>query len=534
MIDPGSTLLHYGRTAVGTSVAFALLVGIVAGCASVVPAPDARALQVAHETDNIDRTAAWFDAHRNQPPSLRAFLQRMPKGGDIHSHLGGAVYAESYIGWAAEAGYCVDESDDALRLLSCPEDSTMSRLADRLDDSGFYNRLIDQMSIRNLDLSGRSGHDQFFAAFRTFGPVSRLRIGEAVAEVATRAANQRTYYLELMVSVQNFAVRKLGHRLDPGSDHASMHRQLLDPEAGLGELLAAGRGELDRLEQELQQAMNCGGPTAAPGCEVKIRYLQTSSRHVSPAEVFAQLTFAVELARTDPRVVGINFVAPEDSRVALRDYTAHMQMLDFLISAAPEVNVSLHAGELTLGLVPPEDLRFHIREAVETGHARRIGHGVDIAYEDGAPELLAEMRERGVLVEICLTSNDVILDVRGNEHPLPIYLEAGVPVTLATDDEGLSRIDLTNEYLRAALTYDLGYRELKTMARNSLEHSFLPGASLWQPGTFEVTEACTHDSTGATNPSPICSQFLESSERAHAQWRLEAELATFETLTWLP
>jgi len=143
------------------------------------------------------------------------------------------------------------------------------------------------------------------------------------------------------------------------------------------------------------------------------------------------------------------------------------------------------------------------------------------------------MRKRGVLVEICLTSNDVILNVRGNEHPLPMYLEAGVPVTLATDDEGVSRIDLTNEYLRAALTYDLGYRELKAMARNSLEHSFLPGTSLWQPGTLLVTEACARD-TGSANLSPACAESLASSERAQEQWRLETEFVAFETLSWAP
>lgn len=115
-----------------------------------------------------------------------------------------------------------------------------------------------------------------------------------------------------------------------------------------------------------------------------------------------------------------------------------------------------------------------------------------------------------------------------------MYLEAGVPVTLATDDEGVSRIDLTNEYLRAALTYDLGYRDLKTMARNSLEHSFLPGASLWRSGAFEVAEACARDSAGGANPSPACAEYLASSERAREQWRLEAELVAFETLSWVP
>jgi adenosine deaminase len=89
------------------------------------------------------------------------------------------------------------------------------------------------------------------------------------------------------------------------------------------------------------------------------------------------------------------------------------------------------------------------------------------------------MAKKNVLVEICLTSNDVILGVSGDRHPLPVYMKYGVPVALATDDEGVSRSDMTHEYLRAAETYGLSYGELKRMARASLEHSFIPGDSLW-------------------------------------------------------
>ena len=87
--------------------------------------------------------------------------------------------------------------------------------------------------------------------------------------------------------------------------------------------------------------------------------------------------------------------------------------------------------------------------------------------------LLAEMRKRPVAVEINLTSNDKILGVRGKDHPLPTYLAAGVPVVLSTDDAGVSRINLTNEYFRAARDYGLNYRTLKAIARNALIHSFL-------------------------------------------------------------
>src|SRR5690606_35677389 len=98
------------------------------------------------------------------------------------------------------------------------------------------------------------------------------------------------------------------------------------------------------------------------------------------------------------------------------------------------------------------------------------------------------MRERGVLVEICLTSNDGILGVRGAEHPLRTYRNHGVPVALATDDEGVSRSDLTQEFFRAATEQGLGYRELKEMARNSLRYAFVE-----EPVKARLLEALERD-----------------------------------------
>src|SRR5207245_9124189 len=131
------------------------------------------------------------------------------------------------------------------------------------------------------------------------------------------------------------------------------------------------------------------------------------------------------------------------------------------------------------------------------------------------------------------TSNDLILGVRGREHPLKAYMHAGVPVALSTDDEGVSRIDLTNEYRRAATEQGLSYRDLKMLARNSLEYAFLPGASLWQssrPG--EVIEACAASAPGIAPPPGPCGALLDRSERARLQWQLEAQFRNFEATRW--
>jgi adenosine deaminase len=240
--------------------------------------------------------------------------------------------------------------------------------------------------------------------------------------------------------------------------------------SGLAYCVATKRNDLATAIGMIRTSLGCDAPAPQPGCSVTFRYIVQIFRGNPPDDVFVQTATAAALIRAEPRLVGLNLVGPEDYLVARRDYTRQMQIIRFLAGNVP---VALHAGELWLGLVPPPDLTFHIRQAIEIGGARRIGHGVSLAFERDAAGLLADMRARPVVIEIALTSNDVILGVRGKDHPLPAYLAAGVPVVLSTDDAGIARIDLTNEYFRAARDYGLGYRQLKAIAGNALRYSFL-------------------------------------------------------------
>ena len=212
---------------------------------------------------------------------------------------------------------------------------------------------------------------------------------------------------------------------------------------------------------------------------MKTRYVYQVFRNTPKGLVFAKTLFGFELAAADPRIVAINFVGAEDDVIAMADYAEHMRMIGFLCTLYPSVHVSPHAGELAPGLVPPEGLCCHVRLAVEQALADRIGHGVDVMYEDRPYDLLKHMADKGVLVETNLTSNKVILGVEGKTHPFATYRKLGVPVALSTDDEGVSRIDLTHEYVSAVEDFGLTYAELKELVRNSLEYSFLPGPSLW-------------------------------------------------------
>jgi adenosine deaminase len=478
------------------------------------------------------RTARAFEnARKSGSPALRAFLYRMPKGADLHSHLSGAIYAESWIEAAGEDHLCIDAQTLAFDKSdggACKTGEVPA--ADAPLDQHLYDRLIDAFSMRTfVPRTADSGHDHFFDTFDRFGGTSKAHMGQWLDEVATRAATQNEQYLELMDTPDFKSAVALAEKIKFNPDFAQYRQQLLD--AGIKNNIPAVVAHFDEAEADRKEREHCGQPDAAAACKVEIRFIYQVLRGLPPPVVFAQVLQGFEAASVDPHIVGINFVMPEDGYIAMRDYRLQMRMLDVLHRLYPKVHITLHAGELAFGMVPPDGLTFHIRSAIEQGHAERIGHGVDIMYEDHPYDLLREMAAKHILVEINLTSNDVILNVKGSDHPFMLYRKYGVPVALSTDDEGVSRIDLTHEYQRAAETYPLSYQDLKQMARASLEHAFLPGASLWKlttPETLDkpVTECAAQ--LGQQTPTGNCAKLVNGSEKAQQQWELERRFREFE------
>ena len=477
-----------------------------------------------------EKTAKYLESVRHQPGLLLAFLQQMPKGGDLHVHLSGAIYAESFIDWASENALCVDRSTSKLIHASCDSCEPYKikpSVRCAYQDHVLYNQLVDAWSMRNWHREEESGHDHFFATFEKFGPAMEKHVGDAFAEVAARAAADHLQYVEVMNTADGAQAAILGTKIGWDDDFSKLRDKLLA--GGMADVVASVRSQLDSDEARKKEVLHCGTAQAAPGCEVTIHYLYQVLRGLPREQVFAQILLGFELSKADPRFVGFNLVMPEDYYVPMHDFDLHMRIIEALHKFYPATHVSLHADELAMGLVPPEGLRFHVRESIERGGAERIGHGVAVMSEDDPIGLLQEMAKKNVLVEICLTSNDVILGVSGDRHPLPLYMKYGVPVALATDDEGVSRSDMTHEYLRAVETYGLSYADLKRMARASLEHSFIPGDSLWSDGReLRRAAACDDDKASSDRVSGRCQKLIGASERARVQWQLEKAFAEFE------
>jgi adenosine deaminase len=454
---------------------------------------------------------------------LRQILQAMPKGGDLHNHLSGSIYAESYLRYAAADGICVDSVKLYITPCAAGTSPTIVPATTLFAPfSSLYGTMLDSLSMRQFRPTLESGHDHFFNTFGKFSAVSKTHIPEMLTEDVWRLASENVDYVETIFAPDFGRARDLMKYETPGASPAEMRTAMMQS-GDVQPIITAARAVIDQAEAAMRTNLHCGTPTAQPGCDSTVRYLYELHRGVPLDQLFAEMVVGYELVTADPRVVGLNPVMPEDSYISMHDFDAQMKMFAFFHQQYPKIHLTTHAGELVLGIVEPEGLRNHIRDSVMIARAERIGHGVDLTYEDDAAGLLKTMASRHVVVEVCLTSNDVILGVSGKAHPLRYYLAAGVPVALATDDPGVSRDDMTNQYMQAVQDQHLDYATLKRLARNSLEYSFAEGESLWSNHDYsKMNGACVDPSSSG------CKTFLAANTKARIEWRLEQRLRDFE------
>ena len=198
----------------------ALLAPLVAGLAGFA-APAARTRPVGTEGER--KAGKAYDTAHKSALTMHAFLERMPKGADLHMHLSGAVYAETFLRQGAEDKLCVDP----VGLAFVPNIGTTRDIpgkavcaapnvaaANVFKDQKLYDALVDSFSMRGfVPTPGVTGHDQFFATFGRFQALGNKHSGEWLDEVATRAAKQNEQYLEVMMTPNFGRVAKLGYGL---------------------------------------------------------------------------------------------------------------------------------------------------------------------------------------------------------------------------------------------------------------------------------------------------------------------------------
>ena len=466
----------------------AFLLPIVLLAAVLVPGRGASAGEMRYGTSRA--VAAYFEKAKENEAALVAFLHKMPKGADLHNHPSGAVYAETLLDFALDAGLYFDR-ESRFFVKDVPGGPHFAPEEIR---NAYWKRaeVLEALSLRNIERADESGHTRFFRSFDRFAAALPDEMA-ALREVFVRAVNQNVLCLELMSYI--------------GSD----------PERA---------ARADAIRREVLADFAAGGRFR----ELDVRFSHPLLRIDGDMDSFRrQVETAVAAAMRHPdSVAGITMLQPEDDWTSQRYFHEQMRIIDGIMRPIEEAHradpsnnpppprFNLHAGELTLEYATYESMLDRISASIDLGRASRIGHGTSIMWEDDVYGLLRGMRRRGIAVEICLSSSEGILKVAGGDrHPFRLYWDAGVPVVLGTDDEGVSRSNLTVDFAKAARWFDLSYGEMKWLAFSSLEYSFLPGESYFADGDFN-------------RPRPDARLLVECSRKAYLQCLLLNAFAEYE------
>jgi adenosine deaminase len=510
--------------------------GLAAAGCSIGDDLDAVEIRETLVSDHLDEMLRDADGLEN-------LLRAMPKGGDLHSHTSGAITTEKLIQWGSEDGACVHPTTS---VASNPCAAGTVALTSATPGSALYQQVLGAWSMEGFTGPLLAAHQHFFDAFGKYGAIQiDSRNDDSYADVMSKAGRNKQVYIELLQGFGSGAGAGIAAGIFQPTDiwdqpTLLMRRKQIIEHPNFAPAIAAQAASIAATFSGARALLGCETSSPDPGCNVAVRLQVAANRTGSRVAVFGQWVYALELAQAVPEMVGLNLVSPEEHPNSLQFYNDEMFALGVLdtfndtSAGRKNVHVSLHAGELIPEVVPsPVDLTFHIRRAVEVAHAERIGHGVAVLREtdgDGADDLLRDMSDAGVMVEICLTSNRVLLNAAAEDHPLNRYRREGVPVALATDDQGILRGDISDEYIAAVVDQGLGYRDLKKMVRASLEHAFVEGASLWRSRDEfrRPVDACRRDQLGARRPSTACATFLAANKRAELQWTLEGQFESFE------
>ena len=429
----------------------------------------------------------YFEKIRNNPAALTAFFSQMPKGGDLHHHYSGSVYAETFVDIAVEKDLFINRKTLEIAASKPGADNDWTNFSSLIKEGSFTEykqRLLQLWSAKDFNFVSYPSYRQFFESFGHFGIAADQDFKRGLLELKQRAKAEHVAYIETMFRTIDcdrpvsdlFA---LNERLEQYQQNRNtqLTETILDSlfnvieKRNIVDCAVKFNSELTELHHSL----------AIDDANFTMRYQNFVLRFMNPVQLFTNLLIAFESANRSPLVVGVNIVAPEHEDVSMNDYWMHMQMFKYCHKKFPAVKYSMHAGELALGMVRPEELNWHISAAIYDAKANRIGHGVDIPYEKDSYALLNYMHKNDIPVEINLYSNEFILKIKEERHPIMLYKNFRVPILISTDDAGVLRTNLTEQYVLLANRYrTISYADIKTFVYNSIQYSFIEEPAIKQ------------------------------------------------------
>ena len=412
----------------------------------------------------------------------------MPKGGDLHHHYDGSIYTETFVDYAVKNNFWLNintltvQKDISLTEQKNKSWKKISELI-RQEKFGIYKqKLLEKWSIKDFNKTKSPSDDHFFSTFDGFSAAKDNDLANGLLELKQRALLENVSYIETMFllffqgngteKIEAFNKRLKSIQTDKKEDALE---QTLD-EIYTYYIKNGAEKQAKQYNTELEQLHY---KHSIDDANFTLRYQNAILRLKTPADVFGDLIVCYLSDQNSTLINGVNIVGQEDSDAAMEDYWLHMRMYRYLNKKFPNTKNALHAGELSLGMVKPEELSWHINEAIYVANAKRIGHGIDIPFETGAFLLLKKMKDEQIAIEINLSSNEFILNVKNDEHPISLYRQHGVPIVISTDDAGVLRTNLTEQYVLLAKRYpEFSYSEIKQLVFNGILFSFIENKKL--------------------------------------------------------
>ncbi|MDR0822751.1 MAG: hypothetical protein LBN20_03105 [Endomicrobium sp.] len=405
----------------------------------------------------------YFEYAKNNEALLTAFLHKMPKGADLENNLSYAGYGEYMIDYAIKNNLAFDRQTQKIVADTKSSTSTKKQTAaqkaavDAANSSVWtasdlaYNSLAYAEALRALSANATIAKS-----------ANAVDYYETVRRILTRAVNQNILYVELTASLQ-------GEDYEYWLDRIEAIRKDVAAKAKrdfyLGIILPIDANETSNAKLPFDEK----------------EYLSYFNDKVS-----AIMAAAVKFR--DKGIVGVSLSLP-DGWVARNEFDVQINVINRYWTAYEKrgalINMSIQSGFMTAQQSPYESIIDNIAKSVRFGHAKRIGAGTSIAWENNVYALLEYMRDNGIAVEIIPSADENILKVFGaSKSPFLLYRDAGVPITINTNAEEFLRSNLTAEYVKAAINFNLSYNDIKRLAFNALEYSFIAGESLFDNGNY--------------------------------------------------
>jgi len=401
----------------------------------------------------------WFEQVKATatPQQLYTFLYALPKGGDLHNHLAGAVRSE----WWRDAALAQEKNGYTYyvktRIQNCRAYGT-NEYGD--DPYLVLFKAIAHFNYAKLDACEKSEYKPLkdLDAKEMAGFLDGMRLEQ-------KHEGRDEFFQAIWVRIEDFFLNPyiMSEVLLKNMEaYGAEGMVYLETQHGLGGLKADGKPfTQDEAAKILRDTL---ASPRAKATGVTVRFQNTVLRFNADAEQQLRDLYAVTDKYRD-LFVGVHFAGREDND---KGYPLRfLPTIRQLRHKYPEINLSIHAGEV-------DEPNQHIKDTLLLG-ATRIGHGVNLVSD---PDTLLLMRNGPFMVEINLVSN-LLLEYVGDysQHPFPEYLRVGVPVALSTDDRGMWDSNLTDEYYTAVKEFNLSWDEMVLLGRNSIKYSFLDAAT---------------------------------------------------------